>query len=47
MSLEQVARRMEVPRLEEEHGSDHGGCNFPFKASAASLLLQEKYSELI
>lgn len=38
---------MEVPRLEKEHRSDHGGYNFPFRALAASLLLQEKYSELI
>lgn len=47
MSLEQGAGRREVPWLEEEHGSDHGGCHFPFKAPAASLLLQEKCSELI
>lgn len=33
---------MEVPRLQKEHGSDHGGLNFPFKALTALLLLQEK-----
>lgn len=47
MSLEQGGGRMEMPRWEKEHRSDHGALNFPFKALTASLLLREKHSELI
>ena len=46
-TLEQGGGKMEVPRLEKELGSNHGALNFLFKAFTASLLLQEKYSELI
>lgn len=45
--MKQGGERIEVSRLEKEHGSGNGELNFSFKAFTALLLLQEKYSELI